>query len=92
MSDTTYQRSPDAVQMSVDDTLIVVDPATNQMLTLNSVAGLIWDVLAEPSDVEALVEACRTQYTDVEIDQLRRDVVAFVQHAGELGVLELADA
>ena len=82
-----FRRSPHAVEMAIDNTVIVVDPSTNQMLTLNSVAGLVWGALETPTDLDGLVEICAAEFPGVDENRIRGDVAAFVEEAKQLGVV-----
>lgn len=84
---TTYQRVSGAVEMTVDDTLVVVDPSSEQMVTLNGVASLIWSTLAEPQGLDGLVSACHSEFPEVDEERIRTDVTVFLAQAAEVGVI-----
>lgn len=83
----TYRRAADAVEMAIDDTLVVVDPASEQMVTLNGVAAEIWGALTEPTTLDALAERCAATYPTVASDRIRTDIAAFLDAAVEIGVI-----
>ncbi|GJM37534.1 MAG: hypothetical protein DHS20C19_09010 [Acidimicrobiales bacterium] len=82
-----FRRAPDAVEMEIDDTLVVVDPASEQMVTLNGVAGRIWAELAEPTGIDALVTAAGAAYPTVDPDRIRDDVAGFLDDAVQIGII-----
>ncbi len=83
------QRSPTAVEMTIDETMIVVDPDSTQMLTLNAVGGIVWSALASPIEINGIVQACVERFPQVPRSQIAEDVAAFVKAAQDLGVVRV---
>ncbi|MBQ9162892.1 MAG: PqqD family protein [Clostridia bacterium] len=59
----------------------------NSMIRLNGTARFLWDLLAEPTDVDAMV-AAMTQKYDIDADAARRDVEGFVEVLRSKGIIE----
>ncbi|MBE6693599.1 MAG: PqqD family protein [Ruminococcaceae bacterium] len=59
----------------------------NSMIRLNGTARFLWDLLAEPTDVDAMV-AAMTQKYDIDADTARRDVEGFVEVLKSKGIIE----
>jgi hypothetical protein len=68
-------------------TRILMNPATWLYSELNGPASAIWDLLAEPMDVDALVAALLTQYA-VDPATCRGDVQRCLAEFGAAGLIE----
>ncbi len=71
----------------VDGRAVLVDPSGSELITLNPVGSMIWDALAEPTDVDAIADRLLPEFEDVTHEQLHGDIVAFVEELNELGLL-----
>ncbi|MFT7597842.1 MAG: hypothetical protein ACI8TP_000762 [Acidimicrobiales bacterium] len=81
-------RTPGTVEMTIDDHTVVVDRNGEQMVTLNAVGGLIWELLATATPIETLINACSAAYPDVDQVAIAADVSSFVDAAIGIGVIE----
>ena len=89
-----YQRKDGVVKREIAGEVFLV-PVTGKIASLkrvfilNDVAGLVWDRLAQPSDVDGLVAAVVGSFK-VEPDTARTDVVELLQALQDNGLLESA--
>ncbi len=63
---------------TMDEEMIVVDPAQRQVHLLNETAGRVWELCASPRTIDELVAELGEEY-EVPEDELRRAVVELVQ-------------
>ena len=88
---TSYSRQGNVTEMQVEGETVIIDPEGKSMITINTVAGHIWELLESTLTVEEIVDRCRVRYPDVEADVINEDVRSFLQHAVELGLVRLAN-
>lgn len=88
----TYCRADGTIEMMIEDHTVVVDRNGEQMVTLNSVGGLIWDRLDQQSSLDDLVDLCGGAYPQVTNAQLHADVRDFLMSAVEIGVVVATDS
>jgi hypothetical protein len=72
--------SPDQVSTGVEDDVVVLSLADSTYYGLNPVGARIWELLAEPTTVGAIVERLMAEY-EVERQECETDVIEVV---GEL--------
>jgi hypothetical protein len=60
----------------------------DNVYTLNAVGTTIWDLIAEPTPIEELAAAIAAEY-DVDAGQARRDLDAFLEDLGRLGLVSV---
>lgn len=82
-----YLQCPGATSEIVDGEAVVVDPAGTELITLNRVGSIVWTELREPREVRQLVAAVVQQYHDVALDDVERDVIAFVEELRDAGLV-----
>ena len=80
-------QSSDIVFEVVDGRAVLVDPSGSELITLNPVASMIWEALAEPSDADSIADRLLPEFEDVSREQLHADIVEFLKELDELGVL-----
>ena len=90
-SDCRLQRNPEIIFTDLDDTVVMMDPDRGYYYELDAVATRIWALLDSSQSVAQLCDALVREY-DVTPDDCRRDVVAFVAEAGELGIVAVQAA
>ena len=88
---TSYSRRGNVTEMQVEGETVIIDPEGKSMITINTVAGHIWELLESTLTVEEIVDRCRVRYPDVEAEVISEDVRSFLQHAVELGLVRLAN-
>ncbi len=87
-SDTArYTRATDTFEMEVEGHTVIVDRATEQMITVNEVAGVIWNQLSSASTLDQIVDSCRSRYPDVDAETLVADVTEFLNAAASTGLV-----
>jgi len=74
----TIYRNPDYVTREIDGILAMMSLSTNEFHGLNEMGVTIWDVLAEPASVEAIVAHILDRF-DVSEQECQRDVLSFVE-------------
>ena len=83
----TAQRNAAMLFTDLDDTIVMMDPDKGMYYELGSVGSRIWTLLETPRSVSDVCDALVEEY-DVTPDVCRRDVVSFIEEAGELGIIE----
>jgi Coenzyme PQQ synthesis protein D (PqqD) len=78
----TYLRSQDVVTRTIGDETLIVPVRSGvgdlaSIYSLNEIGNFIWDALAEPATVEAVVDAVVASYQTTR-NQAQRDVEAFL--------------
>lgn len=72
----------------VDGQAVLIPPSGQEIITLNVVGTLIWNALDSPRDVEGLTQYLLDQLTNVERDELTRDLEAFLRDLQENDLIE----
>lgn len=78
--------NPDVISRRVDDEVVLVKLATNEIFALNPTGARIWELLSENGDVSDAVTRLSTEF-DASVNDLRPQVNGFVaelQHQGFL--------
>lgn len=81
------QRSPEATYEIVEGRAMIVDPAGQEVITLNPVATMVWEALDGTLDAGGLADRLLPQFSDVSRDELERDIVAFVDELGSSNLI-----
>ena len=79
-------RSPETLANSVDDETVLLDVAKSSYYGLGPVASRIWQALAEPVQVAAMVDQLLDEY-EVERPQCERDILIFLRQLYVAGLL-----
>jgi len=77
----------DVLFRRVEDELVLVKIATNEIFALNPTGARIWELIGEGRDVEGVVSGLRDEYGQPE-DALRSKVTAFVAELRRQGFLD----
>ena len=77
----------DVLFRRVEDELVLVKIATNEIFALNPTGARIWELIGEGRDVEGVVDGLRDEY-DQPADALRSKVTAFVAELRRQGFLD----
>jgi len=64
----------------------LLDTTSSTYFSLNSVGAAIWDLLATPHTMDALVAKVRAQF-DVDESTCRRDVIALIDSLRDAGLV-----
>jgi PqqD family protein of HPr-rel-A system len=76
--------NPNVILREVDQALIVFDPTTDAVHTLNPTAAFVWDRLDTPP--ETIARALQNTY-DVSSEVAEKDVDLILQHLHTLGLI-----
>lgn len=79
-------RAEGLLAATVGEELLMMSPAAGKYFNLNEVGTRIWELLAQPTTVEALVAALTSEY-DVDTDTAREQVLEFLAALRERGLL-----
>ncbi len=60
------------------DSVVILNADGTEMTTLNPVGSLVWQALDGERDVTALARELVSHFEDVSVDELERDIVAFI--------------
>lgn len=88
MPTASYRRRDDIVFERVDDRVMLLDRAGMEMVTLNPVGSVVWELLDEPKSVGDLVAALSTRFPEVGTERLTGDVEAFLGEMVEVGYVD----
>ena len=82
-----FQRSDDVVFEVVDGHAVLVDPSGAELITLNPVGTMVWGALEQPGDADSLADGLLPEFEGVTREQLRADVVEFLDELRGLKLL-----
>jgi len=83
-----YRHKPGLVETDLGDELVLLDPATRQMFSLNPTGRLLWRDLPE-AGLDGAVSQITAGF-EVEPDQARADALELVRELVAVGLLESA--
>ena len=86
-----FARMADAFSMEVDGHTVLIDRASEQMLTLNEAGGLLWNRLAGGATLGDLVDACVEQWPEAPRPTIEDDVREFLLDAVSRGAVVRGD-
>lgn len=86
------RRSPDVIHEAVDGRAMLVSPDGSELISLNAVGTMVWDLLATPAAAEDLAAQLHPRFEDVTLDELQRDIQAFLDSLREQGLVQETDA
>ena len=72
-----WQRDPALPYQSMDEEIIVVDPATRQVHLLNATAARIWTLLGTAQSVPALISSLEAEF-ETSPAELRQEIEGFL--------------
>ena len=83
----TYWRADNTVHTDVEDTLVVLAPATAEFFALNPVAARVWELVADgPVSDDDLVSRLLDEF-EVEPERCRASVAEFLTNAVAAGIV-----
>lgn len=89
--DQLVRRSTNLLQTAlVDGEIIALDVEAGLFLGFNDTASRVWELIAEPVRVSALVAQLREEY-DVDLEQCRTQLEALLAHFSGRGLVSLTD-
>ncbi len=77
---------PDCAWQAVEDQTLIVRPRERQLHLLNETGGALWHWLETPRTVDELAGLLQAEF-DVEADEARADVLAFLETLREKGLI-----
>lgn len=83
--------APEVVHDTVEDRAVLVDPAGQELITLNPTGSTIWHALDGQHDDEALADLLHAANPDVERDTILTDVRSFLGVLLDEGLAVRAD-
>ena len=69
-----YQQNPMVAETAVDDDLFLVEPMSEEIYYLDTVARGLWRLLTEPSTLDELTAVFREAFPDSDPKQIEQDV------------------
>lgn len=81
-----WERSRDVITTDLDDELVLLDPATGALFSLNEVGRVIWSELATASSM-ALIARAVTDVFEVDDATAEADVHRLVAELAEAGLV-----
>ena len=85
--DCTLRRNDEIIFTDLDDTVVMMDADKGTYFELDPVGTRIWALLEIERSVAEVCEVLLAAY-DVTPEDCRRDVLAFLERAEELGIVE----
>src|SRR5512146_1069697 len=82
LMESALMRAPHVAATPCGDGVILLDPLRGTYYTLNCVGGRIWELLAAPTTLAAVVEAVGSEFEvppDVRGSRLRQDVLLLLE-------------
>jgi hypothetical protein len=89
MTGMNYRHNPSVVVTDLDDELVLLDPVSKQMFSLNTVGRLLWLELPKQG-LEGALEQITKSFT-VSPEQARSDAVMLIENLSKSKLLELMD-
>ena len=84
---TLLQRNPDMTVTTMDDGTFIVDPSTQAIFYLDTLAGGVWTALAEPMSAADLEALLLDAFPDRPREMVSADLQALLQSMTERGLL-----
>jgi hypothetical protein len=87
-----YRRSDEVVFEIAGDRAVLLDGAGKELITLNPVGTLVWQMLDSPRDAHGIAAELQATFPDVPLARLREDAERFLSElvASELVVSDAA--
>jgi hypothetical protein len=89
MTSMNYRHNPSVVVTDLDDELVLLDPTSKQMFSLNAVGRVLWQELPRQGLNGALERITRA--FDVTPEQARTDALTLIENLTKSKLLELID-
>ncbi len=90
MTGMNYRHNPSVVVTDLDDELVLLDPVSKQMFSLNTVGRLLWLELPKQG-LEGTLEQITKSFA-VSPEQARADAVTLIENLSKSKLLELLDS
>ena len=86
------RRSPDVIHEAVDGRTMLVSPDGSELISLNTVGTMVWELLDSGAGAHDLATQLHPRFDDVTIEDLERDIDAFLESLREQGLVQETDA
>lgn len=86
------RRSPDVIHEVIDERAMLVSPDGSELISLNAVGTLVWDLLGTAAEAEELAGRLHTRFEGVPRDELERDIRTFLESLREQGLVQEINA
>ncbi len=80
------QRNPDMVASKMDGETVMMSLENSEYYGLNEIGSRIWDLIPEKIQVGQLIDILTNEY-DISYDACKKDVMDFLDHLHEKGLL-----
>ncbi|HYW34036.1 MAG TPA: PqqD family protein [Balneolaceae bacterium] len=80
-----YEQNPEIIETDLEDELILLDPATQEMFSLNETGRMVWNELPTSSITE-IVTLIKNKF-DVSSEIAEQDVNDLISNLSEAGLL-----
>jgi len=85
------KRSPNHVATDMAGETVVLDMKSGMYYGMDAVAGLIWNLIAEPKTLQEIQAGVLAEY-ETDAESCERDVRAFVSALESAGLVEVTNA
>ena len=75
------------MQEKAGDRIVLLDPAGRELITLNPVGSVVWELADGDHSVEELAGRLAQRFPAVPAEQVAADVAAFVAELSSMGLL-----
>jgi len=86
------KRSPEVIHEAVDQPAMLVPPDGSELIWLNAAGTMVWDLLAMPADARGLAAQLHPRFEEIPLEELERDIEAFLDSMRERGLVQESDA
>jgi len=84
----TIRRNNEILASDMDGEIVMMQIETGKYYNLGRIGGIIWNMLAEPIEVEEVIEKLVDQYS-VSKEQCELDTLPFLQQMQQQGLIQI---
>ena len=82
----TYTLKPGVIETDLDDELVLLDPKTQGMFSLNNTGRVIWHGLKNAESLEVIAQKLEQQFS-VTLEQAQNDAGALIAELEKAGLI-----
>jgi sensor domain CHASE-containing protein len=82
----TWTLKPGVIETDLDDELVLLDPRTQGMFSLNATGRVIWHGLKNAENLESIAQKLEQQFT-VNLEQAQIDASALIAELEKAGLI-----
>jgi hypothetical protein len=86
------RRSPNVIHEVVDDRAMLVSPDGAELISLNAVGTMVWELLERAGDAGEIAAQLHAHFDDITQSELERDIQVFLDSLREQGLVQKTDA